>query len=592
MNPFRSIAAKISLLTSLLALGIIALMSHGVLRQIETGLVGEMRVRAEFFARSAREAVFPKLDPFSLHFHVEELLKEKAVTYAAVVDAQGRVLSHSDPRFIGEVLDDPMSRRARAAEQILLQRRTEAGGGQGYELAVPLTVGSRRVGTARLGFDDSSIRGALKAQKRRLFLLAALAMAASILGTTLIVGWITRPLPRLAAAAAEIGRGNFDVRVDWQSRDEVGALSRAFNDMAVANSILFTAIRQEKEKLATIFHETREGMMWTDHSGRVLMLNPSARALLGCAETPGHLRDALNGFESSPSAEKVLAPGARLTPVEFRRADPKLLILSGVADRLGTEKDPAGLLFVFHDATLEKRGEGLARNFLSIVSHKLRTPLAVALGYLDILLGDGAGLGPEQRRMMEKIRTQDEQLSSLVEKLIAFTVVQNPGSIVLERAPMLLADVVAEAIKSFPEALGEGVTLLWKPETAAGLPPLDADATLLKGVVANLLENAVKFNRSPRKEVEVAVAPCDEGLRLSVRDNGPGIPSEEQPKLFRRFYQIDDDFTGQVPGFGLGLAYVKNVAEAHGGRAGFLSEPGRGSEFYVILPLPAARRAS
>jgi len=588
MNPLRSIAAKISLLTSLLALGVIVLMSRGVFQQIEAGLVGEMRVRAEFFARSAREAVFPKLDPFALHFAVEELLKEKAVTYAAVVDADGRALSHSDPRFIGEVLDDPVSRNARAAEETLLQRRPSNGGGQGYELAVPLRVGSKRAGTARLGFDDSSIQGALRAQKRRLLVIAALATAASILGTTFIVGWVTRPLPRLAAAAREIGRGNFDARVDWDSRDEVGALARAFNDMAVANSVLFAAIRQEKEKLETIFSETREGMMWTDPAGRVLMLNPSARALLGC-ESPKTLPEALKGFDAAPSPESLLASRARITPVEFKRAEPKLLILSGVSDRLGKEDDPAGLLFVFHDATIEKRGETLARNFLSIVSHKLRTPLGVALGYLDLLLGPNEALGAEPRRLLEKIRGQDEQLLSLVEKLIGFTVVQNPGSIVLQKSPTKPADAVRDAIKAVPGLADPAVTLRWNLEEASRLPLLDVDPGLLKGVVANLLENAVKFNRAERKEVEISFALVDEGLRLSVRDNGPGIPSEEQPKLFRRFYQIDDDFTGQVPGFGLGLAYVKNVAEAHGGRAGLASAPGSGSEFFVILPL--ARKA-
>lgn len=592
MNPLRSIAAKLSLLTSLLALGVIALMSRGVFQQIEAGLVGEMSVRADFFARSAREAVFPKLDPFSLHFHVGELAKERAVTYAAVVDPDGRVLSHSDPRFIGEIQKDPFSVSAAGTAQNLLQRRREGSGGQAYEWDIPLTVGTKRVGTARLGFDDSSIQDALQAQKRRILLIAGLSTLGAILGVTFIVGWITRPLPRLAAAAREIGRGNFDVRVDWNSRDEVGALARAFNDMAVANSVLFAAIRQEKEKLATIFTETREGMIWTDPSGRVLMMNPSAQVLLGRAGESKALEEALQGFEAAPSAERLLGGNARITPFEFRRTDPKLLILSGVADRLGKEDDPAGLLFVFHDATLEKRGESLARNFLSIVSHKLRTPLAVALGYLDLLLGDAASLKPEQRAALEKIRTQDEQLHSLVEKLIGFTVVQNPGSIVLERSPVLLSNVVREAVKAVPGLDDPSVSLRWKPEETDTLPALDADAGLLKGVVVNLLENALKFNRRERKEISIRTVRDGSGVRLSVWDNGPGIPSEEHPKLFRRFYQIDDDFTGQVPGFGLGLAYVKNVAEAHGGRAGMTSTPGSGSEFFVILPLPVKKEGA
>jgi two-component system sensor histidine kinase VicK len=590
-NPLNSVAAKLSLLTSLFVLSVIGLMSRGILTQIERGLVGEMSVRARFFARSAREAVFPKLDPFSLNFHLQEILKEKAVTYAAVVSAKGVVLSHSNPKLIGETPTDPFSVSARGAESELLQRRRAPDGSTVYEIDEPLRVGTLRVGTARLGFDQSSIREALAAQKRRLLVLAAAATAAAILGTVLIVGWITRPLPRLAAAAREIGRGRFDARVDWRSSDEIGRLAKAFNDMAAANAVLFAAISQEKEKLATIFDETREGMVWTDPAGRILLVNRSARALLGLEGEGADLAGALAGYEAVPPVAELLAGTTRITPVEFTRREPKTLILSGVADRLGSEEDPAGLLFIFHDATVEKRGETMARSFLAIVSHKLRTPLAVALGYLDILMSDKEKLDDSQIGALNKIRSQEELLHSLVEKLIAFTMVQSPRAIVLNLERVRPADLVAEAVKSLPALADPAVALSWSPEAAAGVPEIPADRALARGAIANLLENAVKFNRGARKEVAVTVAAEDGGVRVTVRDNGPGIPSEERPKLFRKFYQIDDDFTGQIPGFGLGLAFVKNAAEAHGGSAGMTPAEGGGSEFFVFFPAGGQKEA-
>jgi signal transduction histidine kinase len=112
---------------------------------------------------------------------------------------------------------------------------------------------------------------------------------------------------------------------------------------------------------------------------------------------------------------------------------------------------------------------------------------------------------------------------------------------------------------------------------------------LLKEVLANFIENAVKFNPGPKKFVEISVTRESASLRIAVKDNGPGIPGEEQPKLFRKFYQVDEFFTCQAPGFGLGLAFAKNVAQAHGGSVGFTSEVGVGSEFWVKLPLAAAR---
>src|SRR5207244_1601040 len=108
MMKLNSIAIKLSLVTSLFVLGVIGLMARSIFSQIERSLVSEMRLRADFFARSCREALFPKLDPFTLHFQVKELLKEKAVTYAAVMDAEGKILSHSDARLVGERDSSPV----------------------------------------------------------------------------------------------------------------------------------------------------------------------------------------------------------------------------------------------------------------------------------------------------------------------------------------------------------------------------------------------------------------------------------------------------------------------------------------------------
>jgi signal transduction histidine kinase len=585
MNPLRSLAAKLSLLTCLFVLGVIALMARQIVGGIEEGLIGEMKVRAEFFARSSREAIFPKLDPFSLHFHVEEMVKEKAVTYAAVADKDGKVLSHSDPNRIGDRLGDEFSLRAAASNGVELQRSRDARGALVYDLSAPIIVGPRRVGTARIGFDQRSLEDALKASKRRITLIAAVATLFSVLGTILIVGWITRALPKLAAAAREAGRGNFSVQVEVKSRDEIGTLARAFNEMTVANSLLFRGLQEEKEKLANIFNDTREGLILTDPQGRILLINPSARALLGRQDKPASTVAEAAGtdYKANPGLEVILRGDARITPFELQRSEPKLLILSGVADRLGDHNIHAGFLFIFHDATLEKRGESLARNFLSIVSHKLRTPLAIALGNLELLQHEAKSLTDDQRKMLAKIRGEDEKLARLVEKLITFTAVQSPENIVLDRTETALSSVVDEALRGLE--LGPGAVVAWDPKAAAALPKASVDAFLLKEAVANLIENAVKFNPAAKKLVDVSVTRTGGFLKVEVKDDGPGIPGEEQPKLFRKFYQIDADFTGQIPGFGLGLAFVKSVAEAHGGAAGLRSAPGEGSVFYFTVPL-------
>ena len=581
-NPLKSVAFKISVMTSVFVLAVIGLMARRIFTAAEEGVLGEMTVRAEFFARSSREALFPKRDPFSLHFNVEEMVKEKGITYAAVLDPAGKVLSHSQPQHIGETLKDPFTLRALAAGGPILQRLPNGA----YDLAAPIAVGPRRVGTARLGFDRSSLQEALRRPRRQIAAIATIAVAAAIFGTVLIVGWITRPLPKLASAAREIGRGNFGVRVESRSNDEIGVLARAFNDMAAANALLFSTIREEKAKLEAIFNGTREGLVLTSPQGGVLLVNAAARSLLDWrGEVLDSLAEALTAgkFSGQPELSEILAGRARLISFELRRDEPKLLILAGVVDCLGEPQDPSGYLFIFRDATLEKRGESLARNFLSLVSHKLRTPLAVALGYLEILEGDAA-MSPFHKKAVATIRQEEEKLRSLVEKLITFSAVQSPSSIVLEKAPTSLADVVEAALAHLAGRLG-GAEIVWDAAAAASLPKASADPLMLRDAAGNLIENAIKFNLGRKKRVAIAAAKTAGGVRLSVTDNGPGIPSEEQPKLFDKFYQIDDDFTGQIPGFGLGLAFVKIVVEAHGGTVGVSSAPGKGSTFWFELPV-------
>ena len=564
-------------------------MAQKLLAKTEQSLINEMQVRAEFFARSSREAIFPKVDLFSLHFHVKELLKEKAVVYAMVIDDKGRVLSHSEPRFIGETLRDPASAAAGIAEQSLLQRRLGPSGEAAYDFSAPIRAGHRRLGTAMIGFNQSSIDEALRGPKREILAVVAASMAVTILGTVFIVGWISRPLLTLAAAAREVEKGNFKVQVDWKSRDEIGILARAFNDMTSANAAMFDAVRNEKEKLGSVFNRTREGMIWAGIDGRILLINPAARSLLGWDEAKTDLAAAVADFSISPPLAGILSGLSEAVAIELQRERPKRLILSGIAERLGGLREFPGILFIFHDATIEKREEVLGRGFLSLVSHKLRTPLAIALGHLELILQEPKSLNVAQRRALGTIYAENNRLRRLVETLITFSTVQSPETIQLDCGEASLLEIIRGALKSLPELTGqEGVVILWDREAVSKLPAIFGDASLLKEVIKNLVENAIKFNRAPRKEARIAVQLSGREIRVSVADNGPGIPSEEHSKLFKKFYQVDDDYTGQVPGMGLGLAFIKSVIEAHGGATGLRSSPGRGSEFFFTLILPAA----
>lgn len=586
MGILRSIPFKLSLLSSLFVLAVIGHMAQRVFSQIERSLVAEMGLRAEFLARSCREALVPRVETFTLHFNVKEALKEKAVLRASVLDEDGKILSHSSPERIGEIDRSVLGGASLAASGVLVQEYTDpVTGEEWFDVSAPIIVVSRRVGTVRLGFSRASVAEALAGPRRQILIIALAAIAMAVLGTTLIVNWIIRPLPRLAAAAREMGKGNFDVSVECRSRDEIGTLARSFNDMAVANALLFKSLREEKEKLQTVFDQTHEALLLTDGDGRILLTNGAVQRLIGAeGGLPGTLSDYFAGFEAEPALEAVLSSAEKILSCEFVRREPKRYVLAGARERLG--EGPPVFLFILHDATQERREARLEKNFLSLVSHKLRTPLMIVMNYVDLLQEEPEALDEMQSKALKKMGEQVEQLRVLVEKLLAYTAAQSKETLLLQRTETELASSVEAALKALGPLIEErGAEVRWGKEAMRLLPKLHADGYLIQEALKALIENALKFNPNKDREVRIDAEKRDGSLRVEVADNGPGIPAEEHPKLFKKFYQIDDDFTGQIMGLGLGLAFVKNVVEAHGGEAGLRSEPGKGSVFHFTLPL-------
>lgn len=229
------IALKLSVLASIFILGIIAVMGRILYDQSRDAMINTMKVRARFSAKAVTEAIYPKVDQFTLYLTIQQLLKESAVVYAAVMNPQGAYLVHSDQKKIGSRATSAIAAAAMASSKLKVQEYKKDGV-DSFDVSVPLYFGAggrdaRRVGTMRLGFTSASIEQALGASRRKLIYVSSVAIGLGILGTILIVGWMMRGLPILADAAREIGKGNLNVKVDLRSKDEVGELAAAFNAM-------------------------------------------------------------------------------------------------------------------------------------------------------------------------------------------------------------------------------------------------------------------------------------------------------------------------------------------------------------------------
>ena len=248
---------------------------------------------------------------------------------------------------------------------------------------------------------------------------------------------------------------------------------------------------------------------------------------------------------------------------------------------------------------MEKKPEfNLNAQLLTLIAHKLRTPLSIITGYCEALQTQAKNsLSPFAGKALQEIGTQGTHLSQLVDKLLAFNKVFDTKEETLEKEEILLKPLLKECAS---KALAQE-EILPSPasaNTATGSRrgtfvetdcpedlTLRANKDMLRLCMQELLSNAIKFNARPEKIIKIHAVNHGASISLSVRDYGAGIRSQDVERIFEPFYQVDDDFTGQVTGWGLGLTTVKRILELHHGSVSVVSDRGLGSIFTMNFPI-------
>lgn len=384
---------------------------------------------------------------------------------------------------------------------------------------------------------------------------------------------------RLLGVLEAINKKNGDV---FTPRDlRVMELLATQVGVAVDNALLFERLRSEKDTLETLVGEMSDGALLCDAMGLVSLVNNVGGRLLGVSEEEAlgqFLPEITRTFIPSQTWKQVLESK---TPVllELVREVGKKLVLAGTFQPL---QEGRGRLFVFRDVTDVRREEKLKRNFLAVISHKLKTPLVSITGFAPLLLEDPS-LSPSQRKGLTAIRDQGEKLTHLVEKLLEFTTVESE-SVAINRRSILVKPALEQASARLAESLTRRGVQIEMDESLDALPSLFVDPIRFEEVYRNLIENAAKFNRGSSGLIRLYGRLEHGTVHLSVEDDGPGIPPEELTRIFDKFHQVEDSFTGQVDGAGLGLALSKRIVEAHGGTLAVHSVLGKGSVFTASWP--------
>ncbi|WP_210365575.1 ATP-binding protein [Bacillus sp. REN3] len=391
---------------------------------------------------------------------------------------------------------------------------------------------------------------------------------------------ITAPLRKMREAAFEVARGKFDTKVPILTNDEIGELATAFNQMGRQLKFNMNALSQEKEQLTSILSSMADGVITFSRDGTILITNPPAELFLRYwFYEQGLGNDNTDAVPSEVMELFQLAVNTEKEQIGEISAQGRTWVI--IVSPLYNKRFIRGAVAVVRDMTEERKMDKLREDFIANVSHELRTPISMMQGYSEAIVDDIAQTDDEKKEMAKVIYDESLRMGRLVNELLDLARME-AGHILLSVESVELEPYLNRVIRKFQGLAKEKeIELSVNLDTEEQFFRFDPDR--IEQVLTNLVDNAMRH--VPESASILITARTDErGLHIEVSDQGPGIPEEDLPFLFERFYKADKSRTRGRSGTGLGLAIAKNIIDAHRGNISVKSKLGQGTTFSFFIP--------
>lgn len=393
-----------------------------------------------------------------------------------------------------------------------------------------------------------------------------------VLSKTLI-----RPLKRLQSSASQMAEGHFTGKIKVNNDDEIGSLTKDFNYMSEALETSMIQMAAEKNKVETVLLYMTDGVMAFDSDGLLIHINPAANRLLGISE--GDIKG-FDSFFASLDTDISMGQFLYLATEPFERS----IDIAGKHFRVyfaPLEKNGkvSGVVTVFHDYTRQQKLDEARREFVANVSHELRTPITVVKSYAETLM-DYREHDETEEHFLNVINEETDRMTRLIRDLLALSKLDNNKE--MQKLPFSLPELVNSVCERVAIEASEHSQTITK-EIDETLGNILGDRDRIEQVLVNIVGNAVKYTKDGGK-IHVTLNKTEDDAVITVKDNGIGIPKEDQGRIFERFYRVDKARSRAMGGTGLGLAIAKEIVDAHGGKIGLESIEGRGTTVIISLP--------
>ncbi len=519
----------------------------------------------------------PLLESASLD-RLQSLVRETGAAIdkrITIIDTDGTVLadSENDP----ETMDNHRSR-----PEIITALKGEKGRSIRYSatmqaemlyVAIPVETGEGVQWVLRLSLYLRAIEELINTFRSKIYIITIGIIIILLIGAFLFTNRVTGPIRQLRDASKQITQGNLDTKVILKQRGDIRELADSYNYMTDELSRSIAELTRQQEELRSIISSMQSGLFVLDKRGRIVMSNKSTERIVQKSGITGKFYwTVVKNIDLFELVQKVQ---------NEKSSTSQEIELFGHHYQCHASYLPSmdEIVIVMHDITDMKNLQRIKRDFVSNVSHEMRTPLTAIKGYAETI----QGLDQQNEEYLNIIKRHTERLINIVQDLMILSEMEEIG-MKIDLDTVDINATITNIAKIFKPRIEEkGLRL--ELELEEKIPPIRADQLKLEQACINLVDNAVKYTDAGKIRISSRI--IEQFLILEIKDTGIGIPENHLPRLFERFYTVDKSHSRRLGGTGLGLSIVKHIVLLHNGAIDVESETGRGTTFRIDLPLTA-----
>ena len=495
-----------------------------------------------------------------------------------IIKKDGKVLGDSDeePRKMENHSDRPEIIQAFNTGIGTHVRKSETLNKEMIYVAVPLVYQDKILGVIRTSSFIEDIQQNIKDFTKNIIGVTILIILLALIFSIITTESYTKPVRDIAKTANRIKQGNFKARLYIKRSDELGFLANTINEMARELEDNFLSLKEERERLKTIISSMVEALLVIDKDGKIIMANENFSKIFDKKV------DDITGkqyWEFIHETDFIKLVNEILDGNQFKTKEIKIgekcyltscSLISGIPE--------TRIIIVMHDISELKRLEEVKTDFVANVAHELKTPLTAIKGFSETLENE---VDENHKKFIQIIRANTDRLINIVSDLLALSNLEHRHK-KIDRKKFNLEKLIDNSLLIEHKKLDQkNIDVTFEFDEC--IPKFQGDPFLIEQMMINLIDNAITYTEENGK-ICIDVSDEENSIVIEIEDNGVGIPEDQLPRIFERFYVVDKSRSRKLGGTGLGLSIVKHIVLSHEGEVRVESQLGEGTKFIITLP--------